>query len=287
MNDIIKKASVLVEAIPYIHAFRRKVFVIKYGGSILDNEAIRKNVLEDIVFLSFVGIRTILIHGGGPHISTRMKEAGLKSEFHEGIRVTDEATLTIVSEELEKLNLRIVNEIKALKGDVTGLKGNENIIRVEKRKAAKDLGYVGTITSIDKEALHKHLQQGHITVVSPMGISLEKQRHNINADEVASAIANSLEAEKLVLLTNVQGVMYSADDENSLISTLTLSQIDDLIKRGVIQGGMIPKVNSCVTALNSGVKKTHIIDARIPHALLLEIFTDKGIGTQIIKDEKK
>src|SRR3989338_653322 len=287
MNDIIKKASVLVEAIPYIHAFRRNVFVIKYGGSILDNEAIRKNVLEDIVFLSFVGIRTILIHGGGPHISTRMKEAGLKSEFHEGIRVTDEATLTIVSEELEKLNLRIVNEIKALKGDVTGLKGNENIIRVEKRKAAKDLGYVGTITSIDKEALHKHLQQGHITVVSPMGISLEKQRHNINADEVASAIANSLEAEKLVLLTNVQGVMYSADDENSLISTLTLSQIDDLIKRGVIQGGMIPKVNSCVTALNSGVKKTHIIDARIPHALLLEIFTDKGIGTQIIKDEKK
>jgi len=287
MQDIIKKAGVLVEAIPYIHAFRRKVFVIKYGGSILDNETIRKNVLEDIVFLSCVGIRTILIHGGGPHISARMKEAGLKSEFHEGIRVTDQATLTIVSEELEKLNQRIVNEIKALKGDVTGLKGNENIIHVEKRKSAKDLGYVGTITSIDKEALLAHLHQGHITVVSPMGISVEKQPHNINADEVASAIANSLEAEKLVLLTNVQGVMRNAGDEESLISTLTLSQIDDLIKRGVIQGGMIPKVNSCVAALNFGVKKTHIIDARIQHALLLEIFTDKGIGTQIIKDEKK
>jgi acetylglutamate kinase len=216
-----------------------------------------------------------------------MKEAGLKSEFHEGIRVTDQATLTIVSEELEKLNQRIVNEIKALKGDVTGLKGDENIIRVEKRKSSKDLGYVGTITSIDKVALQTHLQQGHITVVSPMGISVEKQQHNINADEVASAIANSLEAEKLVLLTNVQGVMRQTDDEDSLISSLDLNQVNDLIKREIIHGGMIPKVNACLEALNGGVKKTHIIDARIQHALLLEIFTDKGIGTQIIHNEKK
>jgi acetylglutamate kinase len=287
MKDIIKKAGVLVEAIPYIHAFRRKIFIIKYGGSILDNEAIRRNVLEDIVFLSLVGIRTILIHGGGPHISTRMKEAGLKSEFHEGIRVTDQATLMIVSEELDKLNQLIVNEIKALQGDVTGLKGNENVIYVEKRKATKDLGYVGTITSINKEALYTHLRQGHITVVSPMGISVENQLHNINADEVASAIATSLAAEKLVLLTNVQGVMRSIDDENSLISSLTLSQVNDLIKREVIHGGMIPKVNACLEALQGGVNKTHIIDARIQHALLLEIFTDKGIGTQIVKDEKK
>src|SRR3989338_2743462 len=285
MNDIIKKAGVLVEAIPYIHDFRRKIFVIKSGGSSLENESIRKNVLEDIVFLSLVGIRTILIHGGGPHITTRMKEAGLKSEFHEGIRVTDQATLTIVSEELEKLNERIVQEIKALKGDVTGLMGDENVIHVEKRKAAKDLGYVGTITSINKDMLHTHLQQGHITVVSPMGISIENQPHNINADEVASAVATSLEAEKLVLLTNVQGVMRSPDDENSLISSLTLSQISDLIKRQVIHGGMIPKVNACVAAVNDGVKKAHIIDARIQHALLLEIFTDKGIGTQILKEQ--
>lgn len=284
MEDIIKKAGVLIEAIPYIHDFRRKVFVIKYGGSILDNEAIRKNVLEDIVFLSFVGIRTILIHGGGPHISSRMKEAGIKSEFHEGIRVTDQATLTIVSEELEKLNQRIVNEIKALKGDVTGLKGDENIIHVEKRKSVKDLGFVGTITSIDKEALDKHLARGHITVLSPMGISVEKQPHNINADEVASAIATSLQAEKLVLLTNVQGVQRNAGDPDTLISTLNVDQIEDLIKREIIHGGMIPKVGACVTALNGGVKKTHIIDARIQHALLLEIFTDRGIGTQILKE---
>ena len=286
MEDIIRKASVLIEAIPYIHDFRRKVFVIKYGGSILDNETIRKNVLEDIVFLSFVGIRTILIHGGGPHISSRMKEAGIKSEFYDGIRITDKETLTIVSEELEKLNKRIVKEIKDLRGDVTGLKGDANIIHVEKRKAAKDLGFVGSITSINEEALHTHLQRGHITVVSPMGISGEKQLHNINADEVASAVATSLKAEKLVLLTNVQGVMRTADDGDSLISTLTVDQIDNLIKSNVIHGGMIPKVSACVEALNGGVKKTHIIDARIQHALLLEIFTDRGIGTQILKDEK-
>lgn len=285
MDDIIKKAGVLIEAIPYIHQFRKKVFVIKYGGSILDNEQIRRNVLEDIVFLSYVGIRTILIHGGGPHISTRMKEAGLKSEFHEGIRVTDGDTLTIVSEELEKLNQRIVNEIKDLRGDVTGLKGDENIIHVEKRKSDKDLGYVGTITNIDKEALVEHLHKGHITVVSPMGISVEQQPHNINADEVASAIATSLEAEKLVLLTNVQGVMRQSDDEKEeLISSLTRDQIKDLIEREIIHGGMIPKVGACVDALNGGVHKTHIVDARIQHALLLEIFTDKGIGTQILPE---
>lgn len=284
MKDIIKKAGVLIEAIPYIHNFRRKIFVIKYGGSILEHEAIRRNVLEDIVFLSYVGIRTILIHGGGPHISSRMKEAGLKSEFFDGIRVTDKETLRIVSEELEKLNRRIVSEIKELKGDVTGLKGDENIIRVEKRKAAKDLGFVGTITSIDREALQAHLRRGHITVVSPMGISIERQPHNINADEVASAVATSLDAEKLVLLTNVQGVMRGADDADSLISTLTVGQINDLIKDEVIRGGMIPKVSACVAALTGGVKKTHIIDARIQHALLLEIFTDRGIGTQILKE---
>jgi len=283
MEDIIKKASVLIEAIPYIHAFRRKVFVIKYGGSILDNDVIRHNVLEDIVFLSFVGIRTILVHGGGPHISSRMKEAGLKNEFHEGIRITDEKTLQIVIEELTKLNGCIVNELKELKGDVTGLKGNENVIHVKKRKASRDLGFVGTITKIDKMALNSHLKRGHITVVSPMGISVDKQPHNINADEVAAAIANSMRAEKLVLLTNVQGVMRNPDDPSSLISTLTVDEIDNLIKMNVIQSGMIPKVNSCIEALNAGVKKTHIVDARIQHALLLEFFTNKGIGTQIIK----
>jgi acetylglutamate kinase len=284
MENIIKKANVLIEAIPYIHAFRRKIFVIKYGGSILDDDKIRHNVLEDIVFLSYVGIRTIIVHGGGPQISARIKEKGIKPEFHNGIRVTDKETLTIVGEELDKLNGKIVEEIRSLKGDVTGLKGNENIVRVKKKVADKELGYVGTITSVNQEALEDHLKKGRITVVSPMGISVEKQPHNINADEVASAIANSMQAEKLVLLTNVPGVMRDPNDGNSLISTMTIEQVNQLIKSGVIHGGMIPKVISCVEALNGGgVKKTHIVDARLPHALLLEFFTDQGVGTQIIR----
>jgi acetylglutamate kinase len=284
MEQIVKKASILIEAIPYIHAFRRKIFVIKYGGSILDDPNIRHNVLQDIVFLSFVGIRIIIVHGGGPHISARMKEEGLKNEFVDGIRVTDKETLKIVGEELEKLNRQIVGEIKSFKGDVTGLKGQENIIFVKKKKAVKDLGFVGTITSVNREHLESHLAQGQITVVSPMGVTTEKQPHNVNADEVASAIANSMKAEKLVLLTDVPGVMRDLKDISTLMSTLTLAQVDELIKSDVIVGGMIPKVNSCVEALKGGgVNKTHIVDARMPHALLLEFFTDQGVGTQIIK----
>ena len=283
MENFIKKAAVLIEAIPYIHAFRRKVFVIKYGGSILDDPVIRKNIFQDIIFLSYVGIRTVIVHGGGPHISSRLKDEGIKPEFHEGIRVTDKATLKIVQEELDKLNKRIVQEIKDLKGAVTGLKGEENIVYVEKKKASRDLGYVGTITNIEKEVLEEHLHKEYITVVSPMGISLEKQPHNINADEVASAIAGSLRAEKFVLLTNVQGVMRNIEDSASLLSTLTSDEVTSLIEQKIIEGGMIPKVNSCVAALAGGVRKAHIIDARIQHALLLEIFTDRGIGTLIVK----
>lgn len=284
MEDIIKKANILVEAIPYIHEFRRKIFVIKYGGSVLDNPTIRKNVLEDIVFLSYVGIRTILVHGGGPNISSRLRELGVKTEFHEGIRVTDKSTLKVVEEELDKLNRQIVNELETLKGDVTGLKGHENIVYVEKKKASRDLGFVGTITSIEHDLIEKHLKQGHITVISPMGISVNNQPHNVNADEVASAIAVSMEAEKLVVLTNVTGVLRKPEDPKSLFSTLTMKETEELIGQGTIQGGMIPKVNSCIEALRGGVHKTHIIDAKVRHALLLEFFTDRGIGTQIIKE---
>ena len=284
MEDFIKKAGVLVEAIPYIHEFRRKVFVIKYGGSILEDEKIRKSVLEDIVFLSFVGIRTILVHGGGPHISSKLKEIGITPKFHDGIRVTDKKTLEVVLEELEKLNKRIVDEIKEYKGDVTRLVGHENIIHVEQKKSDADLGYVGTITKVDKEAIETHLRKGHITVVSPLGISADKQPHNVNADEVASAIATTFKAEKLVLLTNVPGVMLSENDPDTLISTLKVNEVKQLIEKGIIKGGMIPKVNSCLETLAGGVHKTHIVDARLKHALLLEIFTNQGIGTQIVSD---
>ena len=283
MENIIKKAGVLIEALPYIQAFRRKLFVVKFGGSILENAVIRKYIFEDLVFLSCVGIRTILIHGGGPHITGRLRQAGIEAVFHDGIRVTDKQTLKIVVEELNKLNDDIVAEIKTLHGDVTGLKGYENIFYVRKKIASKDLGFVGEITAVNHKAIDNHLKNGKITVISPMGISKTKQPHNINADEVASAIATSMKAEKFIVLTNVRGVLRDPADENSLISTLTMDEIEQLKKNKVVQGGMIPKVNSCIQTLQGGVHKTHIIDARIQHAILLEIFTDLGVGTQIIK----
>ncbi|MBF0594530.1 MAG: acetylglutamate kinase [Candidatus Omnitrophica bacterium] len=282
MENIIKKASVLVEAIPYIDQYRRKVFVIKYGGSILHDDVIRRRVLEDIVFLSLVGIRIILVHGGGPNISNRLKEMGIEPQFHNGIRVTDEKTLQVVIKELDEINDQIVAEIKSLKGDVTGLSGHENIVHVEKKKADLDLGYVGTITSIEFKLLARHLRQGRITVVAPLGISVDLQPHNVNADEVASAIAASMRAEKFVLLTNVPGVMRDPKDPASLYSTLTVAEVDELKNKGIISGGMIPKVDSCIEALAGGIPKAHIIDARQDRALLLEIFTDTGVGTQII-----
>ncbi len=283
METIIKKAGVLVEAIPYIQQFRKKVFVIKYGGSILHDDVIRRRVLEDIVFLSYVGIRIILIHGGGPHISSRLKAIGVEPQFHKGIRVTDEQTLQIVIEELDDINRQIVDEIRSLKGDVTGLRGQENIVYVEKKNAERDLGFVGTITNIERRIIETHLHQGYITVISPLGVGAAQQTHNVNADEVASAIAASLCAEKFVLLTNVPGVMLDPKDPATLCSTLTRSDVDRLKKEGVISGGMIPKVDSCVEALLGGIPKAHIIDARLDRALLLEIFTDTGVGTQIIQ----
>lgn len=282
MENIIKKAGILIEAIPYIHEFRQKVFVIKYGGSILDNDAIRKVVLEDIVFLSFVGIRPVLIHGGGPHISSRIKETGLKSEFHNGIRVTDAETLKIVEEELMKLNQKIVHEIQALRGDVVGLQGHHNLVHVKKKPADRDLGFVGEALGADIETIMSILNAGKIAVISPMGCDAGGQTFNVNADETASAIAKAMKAEKLVLLTDVKGVMRNPVDPNSLISSLTLKEMGELQIDQVIQGGMIPKVNACAEALAAGIHKVHIIDARIPHALLLEFFTDKGIGTQIV-----
>ena len=283
MQDIIKKADVLIEALPYIRAFRKKTIVIKYGGSILGDDKIRNSVLEDIVFLNFIGLKTVLVHGGGPDISEKIKQLGKKTEFVDGMRVTDEETLKIVDEELERLNKKIVKEIKTLKANVVGLGGEDDIIEVKRKKIKKDLGFVGEIVKIRRVAVSKYLNKNFIVVICPTGVDKNKQMHNINADETASHIAAELNAEKLVLLTNVKGIMRDPNDEDSLISHLTKKEVRSLIKQNVIQEGMIPKVDACVRALNDGVRKTHIINARVTHALLLEIFTDKGIGTEIIK----
>ncbi len=283
MHDIIKKADVLIEALPYIHAFRRKTIVIKYGGSILGDDKIRHGVLEDIVFLNLIGLRPVLVHGGGPNITERMKQTGKKTEFVEGMRYTDLETLKIVKEELDSLNEKIVREIHDLKGNGVSLKGEEGVIEARKKSGKKDLGFVGNVEKIDLEKIESYLKKDFIPVISPMGKDRDRSIYNINADEAASHIAVSLAAEKLVLLTNVKGIMRVSGDTDSFISTLTTKEAKAMIYEKVIQEGMIPKVNACVTALDAGVKKTHIIDARTQHALLLEIFTDKGIGTEIVR----
>lgn len=295
MEEAIKKADVLIEALPYIKEFHRKIMVIKYGGSILGEEKIRKGVLEDIVFLSYMGLCPVLVHGGGPNISERMKSSGFKTEFVDGMRVTDEKTLEIVEEELNKLNKIIVSEIKELGGKAVGFLSlsrpcvqerdkDEGIIIARKRRSpGKDLGLVGEVEAINTKPLFTQTENYTICVICPMGKGRDGKTYNINADDVASSAAISLSSEKLVVLTNVKGIMRSPEDVSSLISTLTVREAQSLIEEGAIQAGMIPKVHSCIAALEGRVRKAHIIDARIPHALLLEIFTEEGIGTEIIR----
>jgi len=283
MEEAIKKADVLIEALPYIRQFKNKVIVIKYGGSILGEDKIRKAVLEDIVFLNFMGIKPVLVHGGGPNISERMRATGKKTDFVDGMRVTDEETLLVVEEELKKLNEIIVSEIIALGSLAVGLNGKDkSLIQAEKKKAKVDLGLVGNIVGINAQVMLDELDASKICVVLPMGRGPDKKTYNVNADEAAASIAASLKAEKFVLLTNVKGIMRNPEDPHSFISHLTREKAEGLINDKVIQTGMIPKVKACIDALDKGVKKTHIVDACIPHALLLEIFTDKGIGTEIV-----
>lgn len=283
MKDIIKKADVLIEVLPYVKSFRRKVFVIKYGGSLMQNAKTSNGILEDIVFLNLVGIKPILIHGGGDAITQMMKKAGLKAKFVDGFRITDEKTVRIVDKALSKLNRQIMSKIKSLGARVLGLVSQDNVIRSTKDTTYGDIGYVGKITSINTHLIHRLLEEDLIPVIAPVGIGNDGKCYNINADIAASTIASHMKAQKLILLTDVKGVMMDLNNKRSLVSTLKVEKANSLIKRKVINEGMIPKVSACIDALNKGLAKAHIIDGRIPHALLLEIFTDKGIGTEIIK----
>lgn len=283
MEEAIRKADVLIEALPYIKKFHKKTMVIKYGGSILGEEKIRQAVLEDLVFLNFMGLRPVLVHGGGPNISSRMRQEGKKTDFVDGMRVTDEETLVVVEEELVRLNEVIVKEINALGAKAVGLNGKDGIIQVEKKKAKIDLGLVGHIVGIEAQPILEELKKERVVVIVPMGRGKDKKAYNVNADEAAASIAVGLEAEKLVILTNVKGIMRNHDDPHSFLSTLSVEEAKGLIQDNIIQQGMIPKVKACTSALDKGVKKTHIVDARTPHGLLLEIFTDQGIGTEIVK----
>ena len=288
MEDVIKKADVLIEALPYIQNFYDKPVVIKYGGSAMTNAAIRRNVLEDIVFMSYVGMRPILVHGGGPALSRRLLEKGKEPKFVKGFRVTDEETMRMAEEEFMKINHDIVREIKGLGGSAMSLNGKEDhVIEVKKYRAegGEDIGFVGEVVKVNADLLQKMIVGDIIPVIPPVGIGSEDGlAYNINADQVAAEIAAAIGALKLIVLTNVRGILKNVTNSDSLLSHVTLAQIEGLKNDDVLEGGMIPKVNACVYALEHGVQKTHILDAKIPHALLLEMFTDKGIGTEIVKN---
>ncbi len=286
MEEIIKKADVLVEALPFIQSFYDKTIVIKYGGAVLTDTEMRRNVLEDIVFMSYVGMRPVLVHGGGPYISKRLEALGKPPKFVNGFRVTDEEAIEIVEEELSKINREIVREIISLGGSAISLSGKEDhLIEVKKHADidGEDIGFVGDVTKINGDVIQKMITSDIIPVISPIGIGKDGMTYNVNADNAAAEIARNLNALKFVLLTNVRGIMKKIDKPESLISHITISEVEELLESKVIGGGMIPKVKACMRALDRGVKKTHIIDGRIPHGLLLEIFTDKGIGTEIVR----
>ena len=286
MEEMIKKADVLIEALPYIQSFYDKTIVIKYGGAAMTDISIRRNVLEDIVFMSYVGMRPILVHGGGPYISKRIEQLGKEVKFVRGFRVTDEETIEIVEDELSRVNREIVREIISLGGSAISLSGKEDhLIEVKKHGEieGQDIGFVGEITKINGDVIQKMITSDIIPVISPIGIGKDGFTYNINADQSAAEIARNLSALTLVLLTNVRGIMKDQADTDSIISHISVAEVDELINSKVISGGMIPKVKACIRALERGVKKTHIIDGRIPHGILLEIFTDKGIGTEIVK----
>ncbi len=284
MKEAIKKSEVLIEALPYIKKFFEKTIVIKYGGSAVDERGLDPAILEDIMFMNYVGMRPVIVHGGGPYISKMMKKAGIEPKFIGGRRYTDDKSLHIIERALDTINDKIVKALKGMGAKAFGMSGRENdLIHVKKMKGDADLGYVGEVTSVDTTVIKRLIKDNIVPVIYPLGIGRDHHVYNVNADDVASEIAVALKAEKFVLLTNVRGVLKDKNDPDSLYDTLKASDATKLINKKVIVGGMIPKTMSCVNAIKGGVKKAHILDAGIPHALLLEIFTDKGIGTQVVK----
>ena len=287
--------NILVEALPYLRDFKGKTVVVKYGGNAMLNDEIKTKVLQDIVFLQCAGMHPVVVHGGGPEITDMLKKAGKKSEFVSGLRVTDAETVSIAEMALVgKVNTDLVARLNVLGGHAIGLNGKDaNLIEAKKHLAdvyengevnLVDIGYVGNVEHINTDLINLLLANGYIPVIAPIGVGTEGETYNINADSVAGEVAGALKAEKLLVLTDVKGIYEDYRDENSFISTLTFEKAQELIVRGSIDGGMIPKVKACIVALSGGAQKTHIIDGRKEHTILEEIFSDKGVGTEVVKE---
>ncbi|MEI6598027.1 MAG: acetylglutamate kinase [bacterium] len=284
------KAEVLLEALPYIQKFRGSTFVVKYGGSFMDDPSPegRDRVATDIAFLAAVGIQVVVVHGGGKAITRAMEGAGIKSEFRGGMRVTDASTVKIVEQTLNvEINGQICDSLRARGANPLGMPGNhvnlcEKLFGADENGNPVDIGYVGDIKFVKAKLIKKALADGFLPVVSPIALDVDDQAYNTNADVAAAAIADSLRARRLIFMSDVPGLLADPADPSSLITTLRVSEVDELKRKGVIAGGMIPKVDSAVKALKEGVRRVHFIDGRVPHSLLLEVFTDKGVGTEIV-----
>ena len=287
------KAEILVDALPYIREFYGKTVVIKYGGNAMINDELKENVMRDVALMKFVGIRPILVHGGGPEITSFLKKVGKESTFVSGLRVTDEETVEIAEMVLDgKLNSEIVGLLNLRGVRAVGLSGKDaGLIKAKKKLATVyendmehevDIGYVGAVTEIDTALITDLLNQGYVPVIAPIGMGEHGESYNINADYVAAEIAGAMRAEKMLLLTDVEGVYQDFTDKGSLISQLRMDEAKEYIRSGVIDGGMIPKVEACLRALEAGAHKAHIIDGRLAHSIILEIFTSRGIGTMVL-----
>lgn len=287
-------ANLLVEALPYFQKFSGKTVVVKYGGNAMISEDLKAKVMQDVTLMKQVGMRPVIVHGGGPDITGFLKKVGKDSEFVSGLRVTDEETMEIVSMVLiGKVNADVVMRLNVCGNRAVGLSGvDAELIRAKKKLAvvhedggehSVDIGHVGEVKSVNADILADNLDRGYIPVVAPIGVDEDGAQYNINADYVAAAIAGALHAEKLLLLTDVEGIYKDFSDKSSFISSLTKAEAESYIADGTISGGMIPKVEACLTALSQGAKKTSIIDGRLPHSLLLELFTEQGIGTEIVQ----
>ncbi len=289
MQKLQEKAGVLIEALPYIQQFNRRIIVVKYGGSAMKSDELRENVIKDVTLLKLVGFKPIIVHGGGKEISDWAQKVGLEQKFVNGLRVTDEDTMEIAEMVLNKVNKNLVRYVETLGVRAVGISGKDGgLLKVKKRLSdGQDIGFVGEITDVDPKVLFDLLEKDFLPVVAPVGLDDDYQTYNINADDAACAIAKAVKAEKLAFLTDIEGLYRDINDKSTFISRLTADDAEKLLNDGYIGGGMIPKLGNCIDAIRGGVNNVHILDGRIMHCLLLEIFTNKGIGTAMVRDEDK
>ena len=288
MKELLQKAEVLIEALPYIQRFNRKIIVVKYGGSAMVDEELKKHVIQDVTLLKLVGFKPIIVHGGGKEISKWVGKVGMEPVFINGLRKTDEATMEIAEMVLNKVNKSLVTLVQELGVNAVGISGKDGgMLKVEKKYSnGEDIGFVGEIAEVNPQILYDLLEKDFLPIICPVGMDAEYNSYNINADDAACAIAKAVKAEKLAFLTDIEGVYKDPKDKDTLISELRVSEARELIGDGFIGGGMLPKLNNCIDAIENGVSRVHILDGRIAHCLLLEIFTNRGIGTAILGDKE-